>query len=108
MEEASGQDLKWFFRQWIHSANTLDYAVTNVETQQTAPNNWRTRVEITRNSDQWMPVDLKVGSKVTRIESRDRVYNAFVETSDKPGEVILDPDGVLIDIARQNNTRTVQ
>jgi aminopeptidase N len=108
MEEASGQDLKWFFRQWIHTTNTLDYAVTNVETQQTSANSWRTRVEITRNGEVWMPIDLKVGNKVTRIESRDRVYNAFVETGEKPAEVVLDPDGALIDTARQNNTRTVQ
>jgi aminopeptidase N len=108
MEQASGQDLKWFFQQWIHTTHTLDYAVTNVETQQTGPNQWRTRAEITRTGEIWMPVDLKVGGKVTRIDSRDRVYNAFVETSEKPGEVVLDPDGILIDIARQNNTRTVQ
>jgi hypothetical protein len=107
MEEASGQDLDWFFDQWIRTTNTLDYAVTNVETQQTSAGTWRTRAEITRNGEIWMPVDLKVGAKVTRIDSRDRVYNAFVETSEKPNEVVLDPDGVLIDMARGNNSRVV-
>lgn len=106
MEQASGQDLDWFFAQWIHTTNTLDYAITNVETQ-AAGTAWRTRVELTRTGDIWMPVDLKVGDKITRIATRDRVYQVLVETSEKPATVVLDPDGILIDIVRGNNTRAV-
>lgn len=107
LETAAGTDLDWFFQQWLHTTGTLDYAVTNVEAQ---PNGtaWRTRVEITRAGDIWMPVDLRVGGKTVRIDSRDRVYNAFVETNEKPTEVVLDPDGILIDVARNNNSRAVE
>ncbi|MGQ0815108.1 MAG: M1 family metallopeptidase, partial [Gemmatimonadota bacterium] len=96
METVAGTDLDWFFAQWIHTTNTLDYAVTNVETRQVG-RRWRTRVEITRSGAIWMPVDLKVGDEVIRIDTHDRVYNAFVETTAKPEWAVLDPERILID-----------
>ncbi|MGQ0563437.1 MAG: M1 family metallopeptidase [Gemmatimonadota bacterium] len=106
MEAAADTDLDWFFQQWLHTTGTLDYAITATETQQTN-GQWRTRVEITRTGENWMPVELEVGGVRTRIATRDRVYHAFVNTRDKPNLAVLDPDHILIDSARANNTRAV-
>lgn len=107
MELAAGTKLDWFFDQFFRTTATLDYAVTAAQAEQ-KDTGWRTRVQITRTGDIWMPFDLKVGEKVTRVDSRDRKFSVFVETDTKPNEVVIDPDFVLLDIARANNRIVIE
>jgi hypothetical protein len=107
MEEASKKDLDWFFQQWIHTNNTLDYAVSAVSTAQQANGTWRTRVDVTRTGQAWMPVRLKVGDVVTNLDSRDTSFSVNVDTPNKPTEVVLDPDFILLDLDRQNNIKAI-
>ncbi|HET9440171.1 MAG TPA: M1 family aminopeptidase [Longimicrobiales bacterium] len=106
MEEVSGQDLDWFFQQWLHTNHTLDYAVSSAATVP-ANGKWRTRVEVTRSGQAWMPVELKVGDVVQRLDSRESSFSVTVETTTKPTEVVIDPNIVLIDLDRQNNLKVI-
>lgn len=108
METIAGKDLGWFFEQWLRSNKTLDYAVTRAQTVQQANGEWQTRVEITRSGEAWMPVDLSVGGKTIRVDSRDRVYTALVTTIEKPTEARLDPEGILLEQNVENNRLMVQ
>lgn len=108
MEKAAGQDLGWFFDEWLHTTNTLDYAIEKANTVQQPNGSWRTTVTVTRAGDIWMPVDLAVGGKTIRLDSKERSYFVDVETTEKPAEAVLDPDKVLIDIVRGNNRRAIQ
>lgn len=108
METAAAQDLGWFFQQWLHTTNTLDYAVANVATTAQPNGTWRTSIGVTREGDIWMPVDLRVGDKTIRLISRERSYSVDVETNGKPAEVVLDPDEILIDIVRSNNQKALR
>jgi aminopeptidase N len=107
MKAESESDLDWFFQQWLHTNQTLDYAVTNATSTQLANGKWQTRVEVSRTGQAWMPVRLKVGDVVTRLDSRAPSFTATVETATRPTEVLLDPDVVLIDLNRDNNLKVI-
>jgi hypothetical protein len=81
----------------------LDYAVRDVELEPLADGNWRTIVEVERLGEIWMPVSVRVDRKVVVAESRSRSQLVEVITSDRPGEVEIDPDAVLLDADRSNN-----
>lgn len=103
MEWAAGQDLGWFFDEWFHTTGTLDYAVGDVDQQRTAEG-WRTRVQVLREGENWMPVTVRIGEEVRRLEGRGEVQSVEVTSAERPESVVLDPDVVLIDTDRTNNT----
>ena len=105
-ERASGQNLDWFFEQWFHTTGKLDYALGDVSTTQLADGSWRTRIEVTRAGENFMPVIVKVGDVLRRLESRDRTQIVTIDTRERPAEVVLDPDAVLIDVDPGNNRKT--
>jgi hypothetical protein len=107
MEETSKQDLDWYFQQWLHTNNWLDYAITNATTAQQPNGTWRTRVNITRRGPAWMPITLKVGDVVTRVDSREATFTVNVDTPARPREAVLDPDAYLLDLNRQNNLKVI-
>ncbi len=102
-EAVSGRSLKWFFDAWLHGTDTLDYAVGDVELEPLADGSWRTVVEVDRLGEIWMPVSVRVGRKVVVAESRARSQLVEVVTSDRPGDVEIDPHALLLDADRSNN-----
>lgn len=101
-EEVSGRDLDWFFDQWIRRTDRLDYGIARASTRQ-AGGRWRTRVEVVRAGQAWMPVTLRVGDVTRTLDSRDRRQTVEIVTAARPAEVLLDPEWVLIDMDRSNN-----
>ncbi|MGH7505948.1 MAG: M1 family aminopeptidase, partial [Longimicrobiales bacterium] len=106
MEAVHGQDLDWFFQQWIHTTDTLDYGLGAVSTRQ-VDGRWETTVEVIRGGDIWMPVELRVGDDVRRLESRDARQTVTVTTDQRPTEVVLDPGNVLLDVEPANNRKSL-
>jgi hypothetical protein len=98
------EPLDWFFRQWIHGTATLDYRLGAVTTTQAA-GGWQTRIEVIRAGEAWMPVDLRAGSVTRRLDSRERTQVVTLTTRERPAEVVLDPDQVLLDVDRSNDRR---
>ena len=107
LEEVEKTDLDWFFEQWLHTNHTLDYSVVAAVPTQLPNGTWRTRVDIARSGQAWMPVGLKVGDVVTRLESRDATFSVNVDTVNRPTEAVLDPDAILIDLNRANNVKRI-
>jgi len=103
MEDASGRDLGWFFREWFLTTDRLDYAIAGAATKRQADGRWRTRVEVRRAGDAWMPVTLQVGDAVRRLDSRGRRQVVELLTRDRPAEAVLDPDTIILDYQRSNN-----
>jgi hypothetical protein len=106
-EAASGEELDWFFHQWLHTTATLDHSLGEVTTAQQADGTWLTRVEVLRAGDVWMPVDLRVGERTLRVTARERRHVVDVVTDSRPTHVELDPDDVLLDINPGNRRRTI-
>jgi hypothetical protein len=105
INEVSPVNLDWFFDQWIHTTATLDYSIGELSTWQTDDGGWIARVEVLRDGEIWMPVDLRINGVTQRLNSRDTRQVVLVRTPDRPTLAVLDPDNVLIDIAPENNRR---
>lgn len=106
-EEVSGRELGWFFRQWLHTTDSLDYGVGDLSTARLADGRWRTQVEVIRLGRAWMPVRLQVGDVTRTLESRAQVQTVEVVTRQRPTEAVLDPQGLLLDLDPGNNRRAV-
>ncbi|HEU4883271.1 MAG TPA: M1 family metallopeptidase [Longimicrobium sp.] len=106
-EEVSRRDLDWFFAQWIERTDKLDYGIASATTRQ-AGGRWRTRVEVVRAGEAWMPVVLRVGDQTRTLDSRERRQTVEIVTDQRPAEAVLDPDWVLIDMNRSNDRAPVR
>jgi hypothetical protein len=102
---ASPGNLDWFFDQWIHTTGTLDYRIGRAATRQADDGTWITEVEVIREGEIWMPVDIRVGESVYRLTARDRRQGVTITTSERPASVTIDPENVLLDLDPANNVR---
>lgn len=95
--------LDWFFDQWIHTTATLDYRLGELSAQQTDDGQWLASIEVIRDGDIWMPVDVQVNGATQRISGQERRQLVRLELDTRPDAVALDPDRILIDIDPSNN-----
>ncbi|MFO7893214.1 MAG: M1 family metallopeptidase [Longimicrobiales bacterium] len=107
MEDVSGRDLGWFFRQWLDTTDWLDYQVGQVSVSG-APADLTVTVEIRREGPAWMPVVVEAGDARTTVESRERSTTVTLHPTTRPEAVVVDPDGSLLDADRSNNRRPVR
>jgi aminopeptidase N len=101
-EMVSGQDLGWFFEQWLHTTATLDYSIGEI-VQQEREGRWSTSVDVLREGEAWMPVTLRVGGEERTLEDRGRQQRIEFITDERPTEAILDPYGWVLDSNPANN-----
>ncbi|MEX0893320.1 MAG: M1 family metallopeptidase [Gemmatimonadota bacterium] len=104
MEAWHPEPLDWFFEQWIRTTDQLDYRVGAASLRQEG-GQWVATVEVIREGDIWMPVDLRVGDETIRLESRERTQAVRFTLDARPAEAVLDPERVLIDVQPDNNRR---
>jgi hypothetical protein len=97
--------LDWFFDQWIHTTGTLDFRLGELSATQQPDGTWSATVEVLRDGEIWMPVELQVDGVTQRLDSREPRQVVTVRTGTRPTEAVLDPDAVLIDINPYNNRR---
>ncbi len=107
MEQASGEDLGWFFHEWLDTTLRLDWGIGDASTRQTQ-DGWVTRVEVIRGGQAWMPVTLQVGMRRHRLTSRNWREVVEVRTTEEPHTITLDPDYALLDVDRTNNVRELR
>ncbi|HKJ91525.1 MAG TPA: M1 family metallopeptidase [Longimicrobiales bacterium] len=105
--DVAGEDYGWFFDEWIHTTDQLDYAVGEVRTTRLDDGRWQTRVQVLRHGKAWMPVVLEVAGQRQTLTGHDPQQTVTVTTAARPDQVTLDPDHVLLDIHPENNTRAV-
>jgi hypothetical protein len=107
VEDVAGEDLDWFWRGWFYSTDLLDQSVAGVATVDG-------QVIVTLHNDEGlvMPVDMLVTYSDGQTERRRIPVEAWM-TSDTVEaaldrtnvvSVTLDPDGVLPDVDRADNT----
>jgi hypothetical protein len=112
MENVSGRDLDWYWREWLYSTDVLDLAITNVAQQRTTAGANRVQVDLTRNTKAIMPVTLRL----TLANGQNTDVNLPVEiwyggpsysyVTELPAQVVgavLDPNRTLVDVNANNN-----
>ncbi|MDQ7053282.1 MAG: hypothetical protein Q9P14_10450, partial [candidate division KSB1 bacterium] len=101
-EEISGQDLGWFFEQWLQQTPEIDYALKEVKTQNRPDNTYETRVVIENRGTGRMPVDILLrgehgDSLLVRWQGEARNGEVVIRTPFKPKRVLLDPGDRILD-----------
>lgn len=111
MNNAAGEDLNWFWKEWFFTTWTLDQAVTNVSYINSKPSKGGL-ITIQNVGKQIMPVMVKVVQKdgkvvmknlPVEIWQRGATWTFPVPTTGPISQVILDPGNQLPDIQRSNN-----
>jgi hypothetical protein len=112
MENVSGEDLSWFWREWIFNNWKLDQAVTNVKYNNNDPSKGAA-ITIKNLDKMAMPVPVRVreanGNDQTfilpvEVWQRGSEWTFTVNTTSKIKEIILDPEKKLPDANRKNNS----
>ncbi|MGP8215402.1 MAG: M1 family metallopeptidase [Bacteroidia bacterium] len=118
MNDGMGEDLNWFWKEWFYKSYTLDQAVTGVS--YTAGDTTGSRgVEITvkNNRQMVMPVIMEVKEsnghtgRVTlpvEIWQNTGEWTFHYNSASKIQSVTIDPDNVMPDMDRSNNTWPVK
>ncbi len=112
MNDAAGEDLNWFWKEWFYKTWTLDQAVKKVTYVKDKAENG-SLITIENLGKMVMPVTMKI----TEQNGNSSVLKLPVEIWQRTGEwtfkynssspitsVVLDPDKELPDLNRSNNT----
>jgi hypothetical protein len=111
MNNAAGEDLNWFWKEWFFTVWTLDQAVTEVKYADNDPSRG-VYITIENKGKMILPVILKIvqasGQSETiqlpvEIWQRGAVWTLKYNSTGKINKVILDPDYALPDVDRKNN-----
>ncbi len=102
MEAAYGQELEWFFDEWIDTTGTLDYAIGEIDATHEGNGRWTVSVEVLRHGENWMPVELQVDGETRVLDSREPRQFVTFTLDGRPEEARLDPRHVLLDAYRDN------
>ncbi len=111
MNNAAGDDLNWFWKEWFFTSWTLDQAITDVKYTDNDPAKG-ILITIENKGKMILPVIVKViesngntGSIELPVEiwQRGGTWTFKYASTGKVDKVILDPENVLPDIDRKNN-----
>ena len=107
-EDVTGEDLGWFFDQWLHKAVAVDYGLGKVKKEKQANGKWRTKVEVKRKDKGIMPVDVQLTTTenkkiIKRCDGKEKSTIVEFLTNEKPKKVTLDPNDNILDINRMDN-----
>ncbi len=110
MEDGSGEELDWFFDQWLHTTHYVDYALTDWVVETIDANHFITRINVENKGDMFVPISATVygsngkTSSASLEEFRYRKTGTIEVTSDfYPQRVCLDAENVFVDVDRRNN-----
>ena len=113
MENVSGEDLAWFWREWVFNNWKLDLALGSVKYEDGNNPQKGAAITILNQEKMAMPVTVEIketNGKQYRINlpvevwQRGSEWTFYVQPSSKIADVIIDPDKVLPDINRKNNS----
>jgi len=98
-EEESGQDLDWFFDQWVRSSRFLSYEITSRECTPSG-DGYRTEIQVARRGTLDMPVPVTVffadGTEQTARTGRRRAISTLHFDSAAPlTDAVIDAGGEL-------------
>lgn len=107
-DSVSGQDLWWFFSEWLDRTATCDYGVDDVIASARSPGQYRSVIRVTRNGRIVMPVEVEITLQDGRVlrrawAGREASYQITIDSAPPVRRVVLDPDRHLLETNRSNN-----
>jgi hypothetical protein len=114
INNAAGEDLNWFWKEWFFTTWTLDQAITDVKYVDNDPAKGAL-ITIENKGKMIMPVIIKIQQSngdtgivklPVEIWQRNGTWTFKYPSKNKIDKVILDPEKVLPDVNRKNNEWT--
>ena len=108
-EEVYGQDLDWFYDQWLHQTKVVDFALEGWEIERTPNGQYRTTVRVRRLGDGWMPPDIYLvttggDTLIQRIQEPFEGVKTVAFTSEmRPLYAAVNPENEILDPWMQDN-----
>jgi hypothetical protein len=112
INDAAGEDLTWFWKEWFYTTWNIDQAVTDIRYDKSGAASGAV-ITIENLREMAMPVTVKIMEQngqtqiiklPVEIWQRGPKWSFKCNTTSKITRVILDPDNVLPDVDRSNNT----
>ncbi|HEV7622468.1 MAG TPA: M1 family aminopeptidase, partial [Flavisolibacter sp.] len=112
MENVGGEDLSWFWREWVFNTWKLDMAVVGVKYEDNGRPEKGAAITIENLEKMAMPVTVLIKESngnqkrvnlPVEVWQRGSEWTFIVYPTSKITDVIIDPDKQLPDINRQNN-----
>jgi hypothetical protein len=108
-ERVSGEDLDWFFEQWLHTTKKCDLTVRGFETRRSDLGR-QVWVDVAQEGECRMPADVKLvtrsGREYTeRWDGGGRRGTVIFDVDDRPGHVWIDPDDLVLEVNNWNNRK---
>ena len=110
MEEASREELDWFFDQWLHTTHFVNYKLTDWNVSKHDQDHFTSSIKVENKGGMFVPISATLygenGETVTGSlqEFRFRSHGTIeVESNFKPVRVYVDADNVFFDVDRRDN-----
>lgn len=110
MESGSGEDLDWFFDQWLHTSKYVDYSLEDYQVDRSADDQFETTIYVENKGGLFVPIPATIygagGETMTSTlkEFKFRENGEIKMVSDfRPVRVELDKDDVFLDVDRRDN-----
>jgi len=112
MREATGEDLDWFFDQWLHEAGYADYALTGWKSKRLVSGEYEVTASILNKGTMAYPLDVEVELANGESYRPERWTNFTNRWKDdytftvpvRPKRITLDPDDWILDVDRRDNS----
>ena len=105
-ERASGEDLGWFFDQWVRRTGLVDYALRDLDVERDG-DAWVTHARVVKRGEYVhpMPLGVRTGDEWTFVRTAPTATDTMlvVRTAARPDEVRLDPLHLTEDWDVRNN-----
>jgi hypothetical protein len=113
MEQAAGQPLDWFFRQWIQERVLPDYTITTATSSPTADGTFLTKATVRNRGTGQMPVEIGFrtddGTQIQKVDVPSQGEVTATATTPKPvTHVEIDPNKWLIKKDYKNDVTPVK
>ncbi|NQV29471.1 MAG: M1 family metallopeptidase [Candidatus Marinimicrobia bacterium] len=110
MEDGSGMELDWFFDQWLHATNYVDYKLADWDVEQIDPDHFTTHINVENRGGMFVPISAtvygKAGESLTASLKEFKFRSAGtieVDSDFQPQRVYLDAENVFLDVDRRDN-----
>lgn len=110
MEDGCGEELDWFFDQWLHTTHYVDYKLVDWSVTKHDQDHFTTRINVDNKGGMFVPIPATVYGETGETASaplkefRYRDQGVIeVESNFKPIRVTLDAENIFYDVDRRDN-----
>ena len=110
MEDGCGEELDWFFDQWLHTTKWVDYKLSGWSVEKIDQDHFVTQINVENRGGMFVPLSATVFGEAGEMASASLEEFRYrdngtieIESDFKPNRVFLDPDDVFLDVDRRDN-----